>query len=1539
MRRGPISLVHRARVAKAVVGIATLAMILTQANIAEAHQDPAGCNSTGVSISLGVFRADATTPVGSGTLSDGETIVYRTRLAAPTGSCSYEGGHLTITPPGTTGAVDVTPTGGIPCIGGTAPGCVSFVDSKNVTYVVAWDDEFNLSGQKRVRASTAYGDGITHDGSADGDGVSATTDKTNVVVHPDLHVVKTPDNGSVDAGGFASFTIKVSNDGLASASNVVLTDDLPSSANGQLAWAENPDIPACQISNSHLSCDWQILAAGASVTVTVRAPTSEFDAGKLPNKACASTDSHETHAGVNDGTTDNCDTGDITVGIPHLAITKTVDASPVNTTQPVGFTITLKNTGPGKAFDSQIDDALPGGPGLNWSISPAYPGPGTCSVTGTAPNQDLDCSLGTLASGDTATVHIVSATTKASAGTYTNTAEGDASNAPAVDASATVVVIGPGVSITKTADKALVSTTEPIGFTIGVANSGPGTALGATLNDPLPGGSGVSWSVSPANAACTIAGSAPTQTLSCTLGDLASGSTFAVHVASATTSASAGTYPNTATATATNADPVAASATIVVKAPTLAITKKADASPVTTGDAIGFSITVKNTGGGTAIGATLSDPLPGGSGVSWSISPAYSGPGTCNVTGSAPTQTLSCSFGNLASGAGASLHLASGTTANSAGTYTNTATASATNTPSVNATASIVVQAPALGILKTADAPSVSTTQPIGFTVKVTNGGPATARSATLNDPLPGGTGVNWSISPAYTGAGTCVITGGAPNQTLQCAFGDMPAGSLNTVHVASATTPDSAGLYKNKATAAATNAPQVVASAQELVNPPVLFVKKTADAASVSTTQPIGFTINASNTGTGVAFGATLSDPLPGGPGISWSISPAYSGPGTCAITGTAPQTLACSFGDMAPGASASLHVTSATTADSAGTYSNTATYAAANAVPVSSTAVIVVKAPRLTITKTADQGTISAGMDLGFTIVVTNAGTGTALNATLSDPLPGGEDINWIFPTPYAGPGLCGVAGTAPLQTLDCAFGDLAPGASATVHVISHTTENCGGAFENTATVSATNNKGTASSYAAINVLPDDVNISVTPDAANVRGGNPIGFTFSLTNGGPGTALGEALAATLPSGGGLSWSLAPAYAGPGSCTLNGTALNCSFGDVAAYVTINVHVSSATTAASKGTYTANGTARSRNNPTRYASATINVLGVPKPYIVKTGCPDKVVPGGILTYTLTVGNSGNGDATGVFLTDVLPAGTTIVDADHGTVAANLGSVFWSIGTLVPGSSQTRSLRLRVDAPSGTTLTNTVVLVTDETAPATFTQNALVTIAGAATHGMTYNVDMPPVESTYIYKEYNKVQTTATPSHRTDDAESPTNIQHGPLDLWWTDDFHSISHSSVSDTLSTTTTSTRAAGLDTTGHMITADAFYGVSHTSATKDGASYDSKGSKVLNLKINGETIGDVSTPNSKFVIPGVATIIIYEESGSATTGATNHAEHWVNMIHVKFVDGSSIIVGHAETYANAPSGAACVSSNVRVGPGAPAGTAKRKQGLPALK
>ena len=135
----------------------------------------------------------------------------------------------------------------------------------------------------------------------------------------------------------------------------------------------------------------------------------------------------------------------------------------------------------------------------------------------------------------------------------------------------------PNVSIVKTADAASVNAGESIGFTITVTNNGVADATGVTISDPLPIGAGLDWSEAPVdNPNCSISGTAPAQeTLNCGPVTLAAGGgSLSVHVQSATTGASCGTYNNTATFTSTNAGSGSASASVTVNCAAIQVLKQ-----------------------------------------------------------------------------------------------------------------------------------------------------------------------------------------------------------------------------------------------------------------------------------------------------------------------------------------------------------------------------------------------------------------------------------------------------------------------------------------------------------------------------------------------------------------------------------------------------------------------------------------------------------------------------------------------------------------------------------------------------------------------------------------------------------------------------------------------------------------------------------------------------------------------------------------------------------------------------------------------------
>jgi uncharacterized repeat protein (TIGR01451 family) len=98
----------------------------------------------------------------------------------------------------------------------------------------------------------------------------------------------------------------------------------------------------------------------------------------------------------------------------------------------------------------------------------------------------------------------------------------------------------------------------------------------------------------------------------------------------------------------------------------------------------------------------------------------------------------------------------------------------------------------------------------------------------------------------------------------------------------------------------------------------------------------------------------------------------------------------------------------------------------------------------------------------------------------------------------------------------------------------------------------------------------------------------------------------------------------------------------------------------------------------------------------------KTSDGSSVVPGDVLTYTLTLSNLGNEDATGVVVTDTLPDHTIFAGASGGGVEVD-GTVTWDIESLDIGAIITRTVVVTVNDPLPVgvdTLTNTAVISDD-----------------------------------------------------------------------------------------------------------------------------------------------------------------------------------------------------------------------------------------------
>jgi YVTN family beta-propeller protein len=664
---------------------------------------------------------------------------------------------------------------------------------------------------------------------------------------------------------------------------------------------------------------------------------------------------------------------------PSLTFTVIADAALVNAGNPIGFTIATSNSsapGTGTANAVTISDPLPPGTNTNWVIAPAYSGPGTCAITGIAGSQSLNCALGNMAPAMVASVHVVSAT--AGAGTYLNIATETSTNASTLSASDTTVVqqsilvfsgLTPSQSINVGTSSITLSgaislgaafppSGESISITIGnatqsatIGSNGAFTVAFATANIPASGTpypitynyAGDSNFAAVSNSSTTLTVNSVGQTFfTLTLTEIGTGAgTVADNQQQINCSESGGVVTGTCSAN------YATGAVVTLTATPTSPSTFAGWGGACSGIA-GCSVTMNSA---QAVSASFAPP-PATLPVSFVASTT---PQAKTATYNCPSNTNPCTDPNAhelqlnvpqvftpftltVRATEVPPNQANGICSNG-NTVLNdfdcrfTSAFTFQNLPNGDkivplcdpyANGNCVFYSVYFGTPGT-EPPATFYSGPIDWFIAWNNESfipPATfpyqANNPRLfDDPdyavsstTPFGTNcsvpMNVGVPPAPT------------NPPISCQFIFDITTFLNT------TAPVDTGIGGR------TKQFNDVVVAFPLVAEPTL--NSAADNATVSPSTPIGFTIGVSNTNTaatGPITAVTLTDPLPAGTGINWSISPAFAGPGTCAITGAlGAQILNCAFGDLAAGASASVHVVSPTAP--AGVYQNAATITA---------------------------------------------------------------------------------------------------------------------------------------------------------------------------------------------------------------------------------------------------------------------------------------------------------------------------------------------------------------------------------------------------------------------------------------------------------------------------------------------------------------------------------------------------------------------------------------------------------------------------------
>src|SRR6266446_202299 len=373
------------------------------------------------------------------------------------------------------------------------------------------------------------------------------------------------------------------------------------------------------------------------------------------------------------------------------------------------------------------------------------------------------------------------------------------------------------LSVTKVDSPDPVNTGSNLTYTISVNNNGPDAAANASWTDTLPPGTTFVALSSPGGWSCTTPDAGDSGTVSCSNPSFAvGGSVFTLTIAMAPTVAAGTTLSNTATATSSTPDGnpgnESGTATTTVLSPATVTGNKSRSGGSAPGSTLSYLIILSNSSNSDQQdnpGNEFTDVLPAdltlvAANASSGTAIANTGTNTVTWNGVVPANdsvTISIDAMIKTGTSGHTIANQGSISYDADGNGTNEASAS-TNTDSF-----VVGSAPLnadLGVTKTGPdtAPADSD---VTYVITVTNGGPDTATSATLTDPLQGNmTFVSLSQPAGWSCNSLTPGSGG----TLTCSR-DLPAGSGTQVftlvgHIPSGTSDGT--FYNNMATVSTTS-------------------------------------------------------------------------------------------------------------------------------------------------------------------------------------------------------------------------------------------------------------------------------------------------------------------------------------------------------------------------------------------------------------------------------------------------------------------------------------------------------------------------------------------------------------------------------------------------------------------------------------------------------------------------------------------------------------------------------------------------------------
>ena len=792
-----------------------------------------------------------------------------------------------------------------------------------------------------------------------------------------------------------------------------------------------------------------------------------------------------------------------------------------------------------------------------------------------------------------------------------------------------------------------------------------------------------------------------------------------------------------------------------VVAPDLTLIKTANPSQAKAGDAVDFTLVVKNisTDGPFVSGTiTVSDLMPAGltltqpvaAATGWNCDASTATTASCTYTGALPIPaggTVGAPI-VLRTTVAASPDSLAATLTNSACVSTPTAQQSVAN----DCGTATVTLTPQVALTKTSSAGTgpVAGSSTLTYTLLARNAGVVVADGAVLADAVP--TGIDsfaWSCTS--TGSAAAVFTPASGMGAVNVTIGTFPPGAAVQCVVTAQTSASLPAAVKNSATLSsaitgATCLPNdsAMPCTAEVSNAsmPVLGLTKSSNGGNALVTgSTVIYTVTATNSGTVPATGASVVDAVPSGVASqTWTctaaggaVCPNVSGSGALnEAIATWPASGSLTYVITAQLAASGLPntvVNNASVTAPAGTATCVTPQHASATPPCAASVSDTVLRPKVSITKTSTAGSLLAGSSFSYIVTVRN--TNAPANGTVvADSLPANV-ASWSWTCTASGGAVCPV--TSSTAALNETIATFPAGGQVVYAITAQLAASATGTVSNTATATPAAGLGAlcspgdtappcvASVSNPVTALVPSVGITKTGTTGTLTAGGTFTYTVTATSNGNAPANGAVVADPLPAGI-ASWSWTCTASGgavcpvaSGSAALNETIATFPVGGQVVYsITAKLNVTATGTVTNTATVTPPATGVCSGSCT--ASVNNPIQAVPRVALTKTSAAGTLTAGSTFTYTVTAISNGGAAANGTVVTDSLPA--------------NVASWSWTCtaigGAVCPAAS----------APSGTAALSQTIATFPVGGQVVYTITAQLAITASGTVANTATATLP-----------------------------------------------------------------------------------------------------------------------------------------------------------------------------------------------------------------